>query len=180
MKTRQLGMVLLTTIGMMVILTMLVLSLMQAVFLTVKLTHQFATTHATVSHLEAVVARLSVAIDQPSSTDCTNKDMDPNQSIALLLHNKGCSLNDHNRQYDYLITDLGPYPCLQIYFSKKTYSSHHWLISVASAPPHQAILQVRIAKPISAKQCELTKARTIISGIMSWRYLQANTILQGV
>ena len=153
---------------MIVILTTLVLTLMQAVFLYIKISNQEATKHEALYQLEAVAHRLIRAENDPN---CVVTEESPNQIVDLLLHNQGCSFNDNNRQYYYMIDDLGLYPCLQIVVGKKIYSSHHWLISAATAPPQQSILQLRIAKPARAIICDLVEARQINRGVISWRYL---------
>ncbi len=161
-------MVLLTTSIMIAILTMLVLTLMQAVFLYIKVGNQVVIKHEALYQLEAAAHKLIMANDEPN---CMVTDEDPNQIVDLLLHNHGCLLSDNHRQYYYVIDDLGLYPCLQIVYRKKIYSSHHWLISVATAPPRQDILQLRIAKPVRAMRCDFFEDRQINRGVISWRYL---------
>ena len=168
MRERQGGMVLLTTIIMIVLLTMLVLTLMQAVFLYIKVSNQVVIKHEALYQLEAVAHRLMVA---NTDLDCMVSEEEPNQVVDLLLHDKGCSLIDNNRQYYYVIDDLGLYPCLQIVTEKKIYSSHLWLVTTATAPPRQDIIQLRIARPDKEITCDVFNARQINKGVISWRYL---------
>ena len=156
-------MILLTTIIMIVILTMLVLSLMQAVFLYFKVSNQVV--------IEAVAFKLVLEKQNPLHADCTLTDTNPNQVVDMLLHNGGCSLIDNHRQYYYLIDNLGLQPCLQIFLSGKMYSSHHWLLSVATPPPRQTVLQLRVADSARPMTCELSEAHQISPGVLSWRYL---------
>ena len=153
---------------MIIILTMLVLTLMKAVFLNIKVDNQVVIKHEALYQLEAVAHKL---INAPIDPNCLVIIDDPNQALDLLLHHGGCSLIDHNRQYYYVVDDLGLYPCLQIISGKKIDSSHHWLINVATAPPRQEILQLRIAKPVQAMACDFFEARQIHQRVISWRYL---------
>jgi len=156
---------------MIVILTMLVLSLMQAVFLYFKVSNQVVKKHEELYQLEAVAYKLAIAKQELLNADCILTDTDPNQVVDMLLHNSGCSLIDNNRQYYYLIDNLGLYPCLQILSDKKIYSSHHWLISVATPPPRQTVLQLRVTEPARPITCELSEMHQIDRGVISWRYL---------
>ena len=171
MNTRQIGVVLLTTIIMIVVITMLVLTLMHSVFLYFKISNQVVRRHEILYQLEAVAHKLAAANNELTPSDCILTETDPNQMIDMLLHNNGCSLTDTNRQYYYLLDDLGLYPCLQILLGNKVYSSHHWLISVATPPPQQTILQLRVAKPFREMACDLFEERRISNGVISWRYL---------
>ena len=161
-------MVLLTTIIMIVILTMLVLTLMQAVFLYITVSNQVVIKHEALYQLEAAAHQLMRIKKDPN---CMVTDEDPNQVVDRLLHNQGCLFKDNNHLYYYVIDDLGLYPCLQMVFGQKKYSSHHWLISAASAPPRQDVLQLRIAEPVRAIYCDFSAARQINRGMISWRYL---------
>ena len=153
---------------MVLILTMLVLSLMQAVFLYSKVSNQVVNKHEVLYQLESVAHQLIMAEHNPH---CESTGEDMNQIIDLLLHNSGCSLTDRHQHYYYWIDDLGIYPCLHIVSGKKINSSHHWLVSVATAPPRQAILQLRIAMPTNIITCGLPEANYIKKGVISWRYL---------
>lgn len=162
------GMVLLTTIIMIVILTMLVLTLMQTVCLYIKISNQVVIRHETLYQLEAAAHQLIRVKNDPN---CMVTDEDLNQVVDWLLHKRGCSFKDNNHQYHYVIDDLGLYPCLQIVFGKQKYSSHHWLISIASEPPRQDILQLRVTEPVRAISCDVSSVHQINSGVISWRYL---------
>ena len=168
-STRQEGMVLLMTIIMVVIMTLLVLSLMQDVLLYFKVSHQVVNKHRDLYQLEAIANRISKAVFEP---DCVFTDTNPNQIVAMLSHHDGCVFADHGRQYDYLIDDLGIYPCLHLRSNKKLYSSHHWLISVATQSAPQSLLQLRVAQPYRLLDCELLETREINNGGLSWRYVE--------
>ena len=163
-------MVLLTTIVMIVVLTMLVLTLMQAIFLYIKVNHQVVRKHDALYALETVAYSLMIS---EKNKECLVHIEDPNQVIEQLSHQLGCVIHDNGREYHYLIDDLGVFPCLQIQLDEKIYSSQQWLISVASSPPQQEIMQLRIAKPVMAIACDQGDALQINRGLMSWRRVEA-------
>lgn len=160
----QAGMIVLTTVIMISIVMMLVLSLMQSVFLYTKASNSVLKKHKEFYQLEAAIQHL-IAENHPN--DCLFSEENPNKIVTWLLQMNGCRFTWNDHQYYYLIDDLGLYPCLQTY---KGNSSHHWLYTIFS-PVQQSILQLRIAKPAKALQCELLDVRNIKTGIISWRYL---------
>ncbi len=153
---------------MIVVLTLLILSFMQAVFLYMKVSNQITKQHEAFYQLEAVANKLAAEI---YDADCVVTAEDPNQVIEMLLQSHGCSLTDNHHYFSYLIDDLGVIPCLYILSGKEHYSSHHWLVTVATGPPKQEIMQLRIARPVKTVTCEFNEARQINQGIISWRYL---------
>jgi len=161
----QRGMILLTTIIMIIVLTMLVLTLLQTVFLYIKVNNQVVSKHEALYQLEAVAHRLLMLENDPN---CVITDGDPNQMIELLRDHRGCLFVDNHRQYDYVIDDLGLFPCLHIVSGNTKYSSHHWLITV-SMVGQPDILQLRIAKQAREISCYSLEGRQIHQGVISWR-----------
>jgi hypothetical protein len=153
---------------MITVLTLLILSFMQTVFLYMKICHQIAKQHDDFYELEATAHQL--LIDKHTSS-CTVKEKDPNQVIAMLWAHQGCAVAKGHHRFSYLISDLGVIPCLHIVSGNEHYSSHHWLLTVATEPPKHEILQLRMATPVKAMICEWVEARRINEGIISWRYL---------
>ena len=147
---------------------MLVLSTLQTVFLYGKLRNQVELHHDALYRLEVAAEKISV---EKSPLDCLIPLIDPNKIIDQLLQNRGCLMTDDGRQYVYMVGDLGVYPCLQILSGSKLLSSHHWLVSIRSGPPRQAILQLRIAKPVELILCGFSEPRQINRGVISWRHL---------
>ena len=166
-EKKQRGMVLLTTILMIIILTMLVLSLMQGVFLYIKCSNQHLKNQDRLAHLEAAAHQLTFS----KASDCLSPEVDLNQVVERLYHNQGCSFLYNQQQYYYFFTDLGGDPCLPLVYENQIYSSHHWIITIATPPPLQKILQLRIAKPDMKIICTQAMKRQISMGINSWRYL---------
>jgi hypothetical protein len=151
------------------ILTMLVLLLMQTVYVYIKASNQVVASHNSFYQLETVARELSL---EPFSADCVLSNEDPNKVIELLAHHNGCLYKTHQRQYYYLIDDLGRFPCLKIIENNEFYGSRHWLITIRSIEESQPfILQLRIAKLGEVMDCQGSDHRQIHSGIVSWRYL---------
>lgn len=163
---QQIGIVLLTTMIMMSLLSVLMLSLMQSVLLYAKVSNQIVLTHKLFYQLEAAAQAL---ISSSAPPDCILTGEDPNHIIDLLLHQKGCYFVHNEQSYSYLIDDLGLYPCLRMLYKSHTYSSHHWLITIVSLPLSR-VLQLRIAKPAKMITCDL-KEHYINNEVLSWRYL---------
>ena len=163
----QRGMVLLITVMMISLLTLFVLSLLQAVMLSVKVSHQVVKQHQSFYQLESVATSLLQITPVPA---CMLTNEDPNQIIALLSQQTGCSLIDNHRAYSYLIDDLGLQPCLRVISGHKLYSSHHWLFTIKDTSSG-VTLQLRIAKPNPLIPCDEAEVRMINEGMISWRYL---------
>ncbi len=172
MRDSSKGMILFSTIGMMIVLTLFVLSLLQVVFLHIKVSQQVAIKHNRLHQLESVAHKMMLA--KNVDDDCYLTGVDPNQMVDMLLQHRGCVFEDNHHEYFYLFDDLGLYPCLTIQEGKILYSSHHWFITIATAEAKVSseILQLRVAKPSSILTCEYPDAsRRINAGVISWRYL---------
>lgn len=164
LKKKQAGMIILTTVIMISILTILILSLMQSVFFYTKVSNHVVKRHHALYQFEAAAYHL---IALSGSAECLLTEENPNQLVDLLLQKKGCLLTAEHRRYYYLVDDLGLYPCLQ---SASGDSSHHWLYTIFSPFDH-AVIQLRVARPASVLHCELSGVRHIKMGVISWRYL---------
>lgn len=158
------------TLVMLVIMILLTLSLMQSLFFYLKLTQQINKKHADFYALESTALRLAQSMKAKEGNECTMSMMDPNQMIEMLQIHQGCSYTHRNRRYEYLIDDLGLYPCLKIRTIHGLNSSHHWLITVISLSD-SSILQLRIAQPVKILSCDEKIEHMIHSGIMSWRLI---------
>ena len=162
----QQGMVLLTTIIMMAIMTLLSLSLMQSTLLSMKVCHQVFTNQDELHQLEAIAYRLAA---RTVASNCLMKEVNPNEMIQIVLH-EGCVLKERGSEYTYLVDDLGVFTCLQRILGKNRYSTHHWIITVAKKNTIPVILQLRIAKPVQLLPCD-GEVRRLRGPVLSWRYL---------
>ncbi|MCX7117379.1 MAG: hypothetical protein NTW94_05670 [Legionellales bacterium] len=165
MKTQQ-GLFFATTLMLIFVMVLLVLSLLKAVFFYLKITHEVTHRHEIFHQLEAGLQRLVL-----DDSKCQVTHMSPNQILEMLEHQQGCTFTMNQQNYDYLTDDLGLSPCLYIGTRDAPLSSHHWLLTIATRPPHQEVIQVRVAKRAKQLTCSSPDARPIQEGVISWRYL---------
>ncbi|AHE66622.1 hypothetical protein [Legionella oakridgensis] len=166
---RDRGMVLLTTIILISMLAFLVLSLMQGVFLYSKASAYRVVEHQEFYQLEATAYKLVFRKEWHAKPHCVARHADWSQ-IEQALAKPHCTVMLAEKQYHYLIEDLGEYSELCILADGKTIGSHHWLLSVMNSR-HDA-LQLRIAEPSGHQSCELSQQQMIAEGVISWRYLR--------
>jgi hypothetical protein len=126
------GFVLFTTILMLAMLTLLVLSLMQAVLLYVKAGNQLTHRHQAFYQLETAAHLLQLSHLANHDFQCTVENKSPNEVIEHLKHHHGCEKVIGQEAYVYLLEDLGDFPCLQIELEHQIWSSHHWRLTVMS------------------------------------------------
>ena len=162
MKNNIKGMILLTTISMIMVLTLLVLSLMQGVLFYVKQSSQQILQHDELLQLENAAQKI-LDLNLPH---CAIKEKNPNHMIDQLAK-VGCTFNHNRRVYRYLVSDLGDFPCIKI----GEQGSHHQLITLSCIETPQVILQLRRATPAQEAVCETPEIRFIQTGVISWRYL---------
>ncbi|KTD21833.1 hypothetical protein [Legionella londiniensis] len=165
------GMILLSTVTMMALLSLLVLSLFQSIFLYAKANSHFTSNHQEFYALETVAHLLIQSKVFLKERGCFCSEPDFASALKKLKEGKGCRFLFKQENYQYYINDLKEYSCLNIRLERKIRSSHHWLLSVMNEK--QQFLQLRIAWEGSGQgQCREGQAKYIPAGIISWRYLQ--------
>lgn len=164
MKDPQGGMVLITTIMMIVILTLLILTVMQGVLLYIKSNNQLIHNHQALHQMEGIIQRLNL-----NDATCVVHDKTPNQLVALLATQEACQLTDGIRQYVYILEDFGVYPCLQVMLDESLQGSRHILVTIKNSDSSNLILQLRIAMPAVTEACESLTSHQIRPGVVSWR-----------
>ena len=152
MNHRQKGIILLTTMAMMAIVTMLVLSLMQSVLLYIKSNQQRMLHHEVFYQMERILNQWDFVATRPS--------------MGVLVEGK--------REFRYELKDLGVYPCLFIQINHHRQASHHWLITLTSMQSPRIVLAMRTAFPETldeneTKTCELSLQREIHAGMVSFK-----------
>jgi hypothetical protein len=167
---KQQGMLMLTTILMLSIMSLLILTLLQGVLLYVKASHALVNRHQRFYQLEAVEQVLRLSLTNEIDNDCWVIDKNPNEIVHLLRLKNGCRQRILDKTYQYLIEDLGEQPCLRIASAHEVRSSHHWLLTAAHTDPPLTIMQWRIAMAINLLACE-TEVRMIPEGVISWRQI---------
>lgn len=169
MMTACRGYILFTTLLMMSIVSILVLSLMQAVYLDFKMSNQFIANHEAFYQLEKMGKNMMQTSHMDVSQPCVIRELDANQIDTTRLQRQGCKIEDDKQVFHYIISDLGLYPCLEIMVGETKYSSHHWLMSIMSDRLSKQLLQIRVALPEQAVVCESYTPHRTSSGIISWR-----------
>ena len=166
-KRKQVGIVLLTTIIMISILSLLVLTMLQAMHLYIKAGNASMSHHKLIYGLEDAAFR--IIRSELSAASCIVNEKNPNHLNRLLVSGQGCPYINNKQHYSYLIADLGLYPCLQIASNNQNDGSHHWWISVIAEQGD--LLQLRIAQRMIGAICESRQQYYIHEGVLSWRYL---------
>lgn len=167
---KQKGMVLVTIILFLGLLTALLLTQSQALFIFYKAINQAIISDQHFYQLETEAMKLSRNVQRlPHACMTTNND--PNDVINLLQHKQGCSFKKDQQQYFYLINDLGSFPCLQVKMREGTAGTYHWLVNVATETQKFQMLQLRVAMLQEASLCEKKESNLIKTGLLSWRYL---------
>ncbi len=162
------GFILLTTMVTMSVLALLVITLRAAVFLSLKMSHQAVKKHDSFYQLESAAFQLNM---KHLNKTCVSKESDPNHVIKQILSKTDCTFIFNHKQYVYLISDAGQFPCLPIIDHQVTYNSHHWLLSMRDVLERKDVLQLRIATPELGTPCNEPVVRQIKAGLVSWRYL---------
>ncbi len=164
MNRSQRGVVLFSTLLMIAVISLLVLSLMQAVLLYMKTCNQLIHQHDVLHEMESVIQRLDLA-----RSDCVVHQKTPNELIDQMVAHQGCTHTEKDRVYTYIIGDLGPYPCLPIETPNGLQGSRHWLITIATASLPNTLLQVRLSMPEKTQACLRSAPHPIHAGVLSFR-----------
>ncbi len=149
--------------GMLMVMTMLVLSLMQSVRMDLKIQDGFLTFEQSLYQLEFVAQQIVL-----SNTECWKNTTDFHQLSAWVKSKHGCVIEFNRQRYHYIVSDLGSYPCLIIPSSHRIYGSHHWLVTISSTTPPEIVLQIRTAKARPGLACEFSHQHKINAGLISW------------
>lgn len=163
---KQKGIVLLTTVLILSLLSLLILSQMQMVFLHSKALNQIVKKHRVFYELESEAKRIAF---REQEGRCLISEQDPNEVIHLLQKKQGCSFRHKKQDYAYLVEELGVFPCLQTRYHNETYSTQHLRINIRATGRYSAFLQLRVAKLAKLENCQLDKPSFISLGLQSWR-----------
>lgn len=154
----------------MALITLLVLTGMQYVLLFQRAVARQENQHQEFYQLEHLARQLAVSKTEKS---CVLHQDNPNQVWAQLRAKHGCSLAIKDSHYQYLIEDLGVYPCLVVDYKKQKYTTRHLRVSLLVLRDDElasSLLQIRVVKPAGTISCT-TIPRQITKGISSWRYV---------
>ena len=167
MKKQEQGFIFLVTLLIIGVISLLILVSMQHILLYHKAINQQEVQHQNFYQLESIVLHLAhkrlVAIDQV----CIVHKDSANQVLQKLVHLKGCTLGG----YQYLIEDLGEFPCFVVNIGSKKRATHHQRVSVVQLEEGipKSLLQMRFIHVGGIVNCPINE-RFVSLGVSSWRY----------
>lgn len=167
--SKEAGIVLLTTIILIGLVALLVLSQLQLVLLDFRVLNLGTKKQQALLKLELAANQL-LKNDIGEQNLCLVNETYSEEIVNLLKNKKGCSLNYAEQHYNYLVEDLGIFPCLQKQRNDKHYATRHFRLSIREAENEQEILQMRYAKIDKELVCEDKKPVQSKIGLLSWRY----------
>ncbi|MDF1757134.1 MAG: pilus assembly PilX N-terminal domain-containing protein [Legionellaceae bacterium] len=163
MRSENKGFIFITTIVILLVLTMLVISIQNSLYLHIKLTNNLINSHKSFYATEELAVKISNNIENYLMPSCINDNLDMN---IKKIEKGGCVLEDKERKYNFLIGRIGDYPCLQIKVGDILFSSTHWLIVLAPLG-EERLMKIRVATPNTSSSCNAHNFKNINSGIMS-------------
>ena len=113
MMVRSRGMILLTTLVMLLVIASLLFSVMQGTWLYQKLTRQTRASHTNFYALEAAAFHLESIGFKQLSSGCIKRTKDLNKPVMMLRAGQGCAFNYKQKTYRYAVADLGVVACLK-------------------------------------------------------------------
>lgn len=169
---KEKGFIFTITLLMITVISLLLLASMQHILLYYKVINRQEESHKNFYNLENVARQLSQKYVPVSTPNCVIKEESQNQVLHKLLHHQGCSLSNEGLQYEYLIEDLGDFPCLIAGSKNPKYATHHQRLSVVQLDKGRPLsfLQVRLIAVGKLANC-FAKEHVISIGISSWCYL---------
>lgn len=173
MKVQQ-GFIFLITLLITTVISLLVLTSMQHLLLYYKVANRQKELHQNFYQLESVASQLAHKKYQSIESHCVIQQDSANQVMHKLLHCRGCFLNVNGLSYQYVIEDLGAFPCLISNVKGQKHTTYHRRISVVSIANQKPIsfLQIRFIAPGSGIDC-VGKEHLVNLGVSSWRYVAA-------
>lgn len=169
---KEKGFIFTVTLLMITVISLLLLASMQHILLYHKVISRQEESHKNFYNLENVVGQLSQKYLALSAPNCVIEEISQSQVLHKLLHHQGCSLSNEGLRYEYLIEDLGNFPCLVTRVKNQQYATHHQRLSVVQLDKGKPLsfLQVRLIAVGKLTNC-LVKERVTPLGISSWCYL---------
>lgn len=176
----QRGIILITTMLLLALLSMLMLAQIQLLFLYTKGLNNLRAKDRLFYQLETVAQSL-LHSDQLNKPKCLIQELGSNEALDYLKKNNGCRWQQQKQQYFYINEQLGLFSCLLAFVDQKKYSTRHWRLTVMTTqniaqPPTDIFLQLRFVTLAPFVACDNHNVvREINPGILSWRHLTAVT-----
>lgn len=168
------GFIFLMTLCTILVVSLLLLTVMHHVLLYGKAINRQEIQHQRFYQLEDTMLHLAQLKTNMIEKKCIVNKKNGNKVIELLYQKEGCSLVNGDIQYQYIIEDLGEFPCLVVQQNEQTSATRHTRITVLQSAdemhPVTSVLQVRNIKKITPLPCQ-SEVLKVSSGISSWRYV---------
>ncbi|MFA5959291.1 MAG: hypothetical protein WC785_02100 [Tatlockia sp.] len=164
---RQEGIVLLSTLLVILLLTFFLLAQMQAIYLANKMLNIGVEQAHFFSQLEKEAYALT-QLNIPSQ--CMIKEQDPLAVRDLLIQKRGCTATKDKLTMHYVIEDLGVVPCMRIAQANTSFSTRHVRYTVMGIGKFAAFYQLRLAVPVKACACAEKQAVFVNPGLLSWHF----------
>lgn len=172
MSVKYQGFILVMTLLMLFVISMLVMTCLQEVWLYHQAMNSRAEQHQSFYHMERIAMELAKSDLLDIKGNCVIDGDQANHIWQTLKEHHGCSINVEQSQFKYLVEDLGDYPCLVALVNHQEFMTHHHRVSVFSESGEKStsLLQVRVINPASTKVCS-QEPLSVKLGVSSWRYL---------
>ena len=171
MKKHAQGFIFLMTLICTAVISLLIVTSMQHILLYYKAINKKEALHHHFYQLEEVAMELAQTAFSADTEGCVSKKDSANQVIQQLARHEGCSLKHGTTRYQYLIEDLGEFPCLISFKKGQKRATQHRRVSVIQMEEEFpfSLLQLRFIALGSAAPC-LETEHAIALGVSSWRY----------
>ena len=170
MKPQQ-GYILILTLCISAVLSLLMVSSLQHVLLYHNAANRQESSHQRFFQLE-YAARKLIKVTKKERDDCFYQHNLANLVIQQLINKKGCKLTINTTNYQYLVEDLGEYPCLVTVYRGNHRATHHFRVTILAESTQDkpsSLIQIRVIKHSRQIEC-LGKRVNVAPGISSWRY----------
>ncbi len=170
MKVKIQGIILVSTLMLLMVISLLVLSQLNNALLIYQAVNRITSRHQFFYLLDLQAHKLLTSPMQ--SAACYIAEKNPDEILQLLIDKKACFQKKEKLPFYYLIEDLGTFPCLQSYLNHSFYSTSHQRISILAFWNEKPFfIQLRQVSPITLKSCDERKPLNIEVGIISWHFL---------
>lgn len=110
-------------------------------------------------------------------SECIIAAGDPTEILRHIKSLKACQISSGRRHFNYIIENLGSYPCHMLQTEVGWKGSHHWRISMIENKAAAMGLQLRYVSPEPIDiPCENHDLREIHGHILSYRYINVDLL----
>ncbi|MBL7479452.1 hypothetical protein [Legionella bononiensis] len=174
MNRRCDGFILLMTLCTISVISLLILTCIQHVFLYSRALNRQEYQHQNFYQMEDTLMQLTELQLHLIDRECIIPRKGADKVIGKLAKNEGCLVPGGDKRYRYLMEDLGDFPCVVTQKEGKLLSTRHIRITLLQSPdeynPTPSVLQVRNIKDIPSESCH-GELHQVSTGISSWRYI---------